>query len=668
MRKKHTAILAGALGVLTAWQALALGAEDLGRIENFRLIDQHDVSHELYRLDEAAAVVLYVHGNGCPIVRQSYGLLNEIRDDYAEQGVAFLMINPNTQDTRAEVREELEEFGASAFTVLLDQAQTVTQGLGVERMAEVLLIDPKNDWRIVYRGAVDDRFEYGATRPAPEHTWLRDALDAHLAGKPIGTPRAPVKGCRIHYLIPEEISFARDVAPIIAEKCMTCHVSGGIGPFRLDSHRRVRGWGEMIRETVLTRRMPPWHADPHYEVFSNNIGLSPEEERILLTWIARGAELGDEADPLPDLAPLKDEWALGEPDVVVQLPEEQHLPATGIVDYRYIYVPVELTEDRWVRALDVRPTNLAVVHHALIFIVYPPEFRHIQPDMRSGLGGYFAAYLPGGEVQPFPDGSGQFVPKGSTFIFQMHYSTTGKEETDQTRMGLYFHDETPEKEFRIRAANFNDFRIPPNVQDHPARATYNFRHEADLWGASPHMHFRGGRFRYDAHFPDGEVRTLLNVPFYEFDWQPLYMLAEPVPIPAETRVVCDGAFDNSRYNPRNPNPNAMVFFGEQSHEEMFIGYLAMTLPMDPERFLPREVSADAPALTRETLIGSKWYVTRNIMLRFDEDGSVWGNDYLRGDWELRDNVITITSRTFNLELLMQGPDLVFRGRALRRAE
>jgi len=641
------------------------------RLVNFRLTDQHDRSWEIYREVDAKAVVLYVQGNGCPIVRLSIPKLEDIKEQYEPKGVRFFMLNANPHDERHEIREEAEEFGIS-MPILHDAGQTIVAGLGCRRTAEVFVVDPAQDWKIVYRGAVDDRFDYGAQRDEAEHDWLIDALDAHLAGETVETARTHVKGCLINYMIPEEISYARDVAPIIAEKCATCHASGGLGPFSMNTHRRVQGWAPMMAETIRTGRMPPWHADPAYGELQNDRGLTAQEESVLLTWLDKGAlKADDEEDPLRQRGQGGEiEWALGEPDLVLQLPTEQRLPAQGIVEYQYVYVESGLTEDKWVRALEVRPSEPAVVHHALIFIIYPKEYRHMQPNARSGLSGYFAAFLPGAPIQPHPEGSGQFVPAGSTFVFQMHYNTIGREAADQTEMALYFHDTPPAKELQIRAAFETDFSIPPHAADHPIEASYTFRRSAEIWGLSPHMHYRGSRAKFAVEFPDGRSETLLNIPFYEFDWQPLYWFKEPLHLPAEGTIHVEGAFDNSRFNPKNPNPDSVVRFGEQSFEEMFIGYIACAVEADPERYRPREVEegeGDGIRLNEETLIGTKWRVFQNIELEFKPDGELAINDgMIRGSWSLEGNQLDVKSPFRSASFGVVGSELFVNGRPITR--
>jgi thiol-disulfide isomerase/thioredoxin len=650
------------LVVLVAACVLPLAAEP---VENFRLTDHLDRSWELYALEEAPAVVLYQQGNGCPIVRQSMPALARLQEEFGPKGVVFLMLNANTQDTRADIREEAGEFNLP-FPVLLDSTQRITLGLGVKRTAEVLVIRPGDQWSVVYRGALDDRFDYGAQRDTATREYVREALTAILAGEPVPTAKTETKGCLINFVQPEQVSYANDVAPILANKCVPCHVQGGLGPFAMNNQRRVRGWAPMIRETIRTKRMPPWHADPEYGTYRHDLALSVEEERTLLAWLDAGAPKEDGADPLRALdKPPKTEWALGEPDMVVSMPRAEELPAEGLIDYRYIYVDPGLKEDKWVRAAQVMPGTPSVVHHALMFIVYPEQFEHIQPNHRGGLSGYFEAFLPGAEIEPYPAGTGQFVPAGSIFVFQMHYTATGKPESDLTRMALYFHDEAPEKELMIRAASTTDFDIPPHAADHPVKVTYEFRRPAEVWGVSPHMHYRGSRARFDALLPEAGRVTLLNVPFYEFDWQPMYMLNEPLRVPEGATIEVTGAWNNSRFNRKNPDPSQTVDFGEQSWEEMFIGYIKMAVERNPERYTPRPVTREmGEPLTKENLVGSSWRFGRNIRVRLEADGVAYLNGFVKGAWQLDGCMLHLRGMGQNVTVLIRNDQILFNGRVL----
>lgn len=644
----------------------------LETVENFRLIAHDDRSHELYHAADARAVVLYIHGVGCPIVRRSVPELNRIHEVYAPQGVQFFMINANSQDSRADLAGEVQEYGIT-MPVLKDETQRIVHSLGSRRTAEVIVLDPASKWQMIYRGPVDDRFDYGTQKETAENRYLEAVLQAHLAGSPLPAKAAGTKGCLINFLAEEEpISYAAQVAPILQAKCVTCHRDGGVGPFSMNSYRRVRGWSDMIRETLRTHRMPPWHADPEYQEFHNSLDLTVEERRTLLAWVEQGAKQDGESDPLAEVGPAPEaQWTLGTPDLVVQLPAPETLPASGVFDYRYISVPSGLTENQWLRAVEVLPTAVEAVHHALVFIQYPGPYRHLEPDARGGLDGFFASYLPGGNIQPFPEGTAQFVPAGSTFVFQMHYNSTGKEEVDQTRMGLYFNDGPPKEVLRIRAAAKTDFEIPPHARDFATEATYRFREDVTLLGLSPHMHYRGSRFRFDATFADGRQETLLSVPWYQFDWQPMYYFSEPIAVKEGARIHCTGAFDNSAFNPRNPDPTQRVRFGEQSHEEMFIGYVTYSHPYRPEDFAPREENPDGwpgygKPLTPEYLTGTTWRVGRRFELRFEPAGKLVVNNQIEGEWSQEGQKVQLKTplRSFALDVVHDG--LYVEGRPLTR--
>ena len=638
---------------------------------NFLLLDQEGVSHELHREGVGAkAIVLYFQGNGCPIVRQSIPQLKALRDAYTPKGVKFFMINANSQDDRDSVVEEATEFQID-MPILLDESQMVATTLGTVRTAEALLIDTST-WKILYRGAIDDRIDFLGAKKEAEHAWLNEALDAFLAGQPLATPRTPTKGCLITFKeMPEKISYVDDIVPILKDHCVVCHSPGNIAPFALSSHSKIEGWSDMIREVVLTKRMPPWHADPHRGAFSNDRGLSAEETETLVSWLDQGAPQDGPKDPLGDLMQRpKGEWTLGEPDMVVELPETQTIPASGVFDYRYIEIPSGLTEDQWVRAVDVQASNRKVAHHVLVFLRYPDRLRYMQPDQEGGLQGFFGGYVPGQEPAPFPKGSGKWVPAGATFVFQLHYNATGKEETDRTRMALYFMDEKPKQELVTTAAANVDFAIKPGDPDSETVAKHFVTRDAVLYAMSPHMHYRGKRFQFDAQYPDGTNETLLSVPNYDFDWQTLYELKEPKRLPAGTVIVATGAFDNSAANPYNPNPEATVFFGEQTFEEMFIGYLNYTV--DPEQeelsIAQQQPEFDWFPLDATSIVGTAWRVEQYV-IAFQPDGKLLVNNAIEGTWSIEDNTVNAQAAGRDIRFAIDNDHLeTRRGRPLRRVE
>ena len=563
------------------------GARDLtspGKVENFHLIDHTGTSRELYRQKQARLVVLFVGGNGCPIVRQSIGTLNELEKEFSSQGVEFWILNSNPQDDRASVQKEATEFSID-FPILLDRGQWVSKSLNIHRTAEAIAINTKN-WKVVYRGQIDDRLGYGTQKPKAEKTPLADALREYLADKPVSNPETEVRGCAITYPTPADktsITYTKHVAPILQKSCVSCHSPGNIGPFTMPNYEKVKGWSAMIREVLLEQRMPPWPADPQVGHFANPRFLSVEETQTLLAWIAQGSPRGEGEDPLAThQPPTPAEWPLGKPDVVVSMPKEFVVPATGVVPYQYFVIDSPLPEDSWVKATSIKPGNSKVLHHALIFVKYPEALKSIEPRQNAGTAGYFAGFVPGAEPIAFPEGTAKFLPKGTKFVFQMHYAATGKEERDLTQLGLYLSQEKPQYELRTRAVTQQDLGIPPGARDYPAKASYKFRKPAVLHNLSPHMHVRGASFKYELIYPDGKSETLLSVPRWDFAWQSLYKLKEPISVPAGAQLVCSGTFDNSIGNPANPDPKQWVVFGEQTTDEMFIGYYDIAVPpLDP---------------------------------------------------------------------------------------
>jgi peroxiredoxin len=544
------------------------------RADDFTLLDHEGRSHRLSDYGDRHAVVLFVQGNGCPIARNAVPALKALRDELASRGVVFLALNASPQDDRTSVAREAHEYGID-FPVLIDETQLVAESLGVTRTAEVLLIATAG-WRIVYRGPVDDRLHYEAQRPARAH-YLRDALHALLDGRPVAAPVREAAGCLIHFAGKSAsqasgVSYTAEVAPLLSRRCVACHREDGVAPWAMTGYERVRGWAPMIREVVRTRRMPPWQADPAYGSFRNAIALSSEEQRTLVQWVEAGAPRGAGPDPLAERPPPPPpEWALGRPDLVIAAPA-QEIPATGIVDYRYESVELPIDRDVWVRDVDLQPSNRRAMHHGLAWIVYPEGRQAPATEGPPFTAGMFAAYVPGREVHPLPEGAGYFVPAGSKLRFQLHYTTTGRPERDAPRLALYLAPRPLAHELKIGAVASFDFAIPPGASDHRETASRTLGRDILLYQLSPHMHVRGKSMRIEAHFPDGRRETLLSVPRYRFDWQHRYVLAEPLRIPAGTRLVVEAAFDNSERNPANPDPTAWVRYGEQTFEEMLFGY------------------------------------------------------------------------------------------------
>jgi hypothetical protein len=337
----------------------------------------------------------------------------------------------------------------------------------------------------------------------------------------------------------------------------------------------VKSWSAMIQETLLDRRMPPWHADPDHGKFANDRSMTAAETQTLFRWIRQGCPRGDgdgkdvvgDSDPLARPIPAAPEWTLGKPDHVIKL-AKQEIPATGVVDYRFIDSDLVMPKDAWIRAAVTKPGNRTVIHHVIVRIRYP-MFSRDRPEEAF----LFTTWVPGLPQAELPGGSGMFVPKGARFNFEIHYTTNGQPQTDETEVGLYVAKEKPKYVYETRGFETRDLDIPPGAADHRQSINYFFKKDARIYGLSPHMHVRGKWFKFELLTPDGKRETLLSVPAYDFNWQTSYRLATPKLAPAGSWMLCTGGFDNSAKNPHNPDATARARWGPQSWNEMFMGFM-----------------------------------------------------------------------------------------------
>jgi hypothetical protein len=539
----------------TAPNALAEGAPAAAStpasVDNFMLVDANLAAHELYRMGDAAAVVLITQANGDKVLHGLAGKVNALAEAYGAKGVEVLLINSSLADRREAVLAEAETAGLKP-PILLDVNQLVGESLGVTRSAEAIIVNPKT-WTIAWRGPVA-----GAAA----------ALDAMMAGRAPMAANGPL-GAAIAF--PERgkdharISFVKEVAPILEAKCVACHQEGGIGPFAMTSYEMVKGFSPMIREVIRTDRMPPYNADPHVGKFSDDKNMSPAEIKTLVHWIEAGAPRGEGVDPLKVARHVAPEWPLGKPDLILSIPEYK-IPASGVVDYQRPMTVNPLTEGRWIRASTVKPGDRQAVHHVLTGWMkdIPADGRSSEMRWRGSVGGYAV----GAESNVFAGDVGTFLPAGGAVGYQMHYTPYGKETVDRTQIGIYFRDDAPKYMMRSVVVIDTSIAIPANAARHKETAYVEFPNDALLYAAFPHAHYRAYANDLWLQTPDGKKTLLLSMPRYDFNWQRSYTFAEPVRIPAGSRVIANYIYDNSKRNPANPDPNIKVTWGEQSHEEM----------------------------------------------------------------------------------------------------
>jgi peroxiredoxin len=594
--------------VLVALASHAAAAEPATKpIPDFTLRDYRGKAWSLNDFRDKKLVVVAFLGTECPLAKLYAPPLARLAADYGPRGVAVVGIDANAQDGVTQIGAFARQNNLD-FPLLKDLNNRVADLFGAERTPEVFVLDGE---RIVrYRGRIDDRYGIGYARDKATRPDLATALDELLAGKPVSVPVTAAIGCKIGRARSPQadspVTFAKDIAPLFNRRCVECHRAGEIAPFSLTTYKQAAGWADMILEVIEDGRMPPWHADPKYSHFANDRRLTDAEKKLIRDWVARGAPEGDPKD-LPLALTFTDGWQLPKPpDKVVAMDTRPYkVPAEGTVRYQYFAADPGFTEDKWLQAVEVRPGSRAVVHHILVFAV--TGMNRNLPD-EGGRQGFLAGFVPGLRPLPFPRGYAKRVPANSKLLFQVHYTPNGTEQTDLSHIGFVFADPaTVTHEVKTTSAVARRLAIPPGDADHVVEATSRpLPAGAQLLGFMPHMHVRGSAFKYEAKYPDGKAEVLLDVPHYDFNWQTSYRLAERRAVPAGTAIHATAHYDNSAANPNNPDPTKLVRWGDQTWNEMMIGYFDMavlrgtkpeaaavekpTIPpggvVIPERFLP----------------------------------------------------------------------------------
>lgn len=597
--------------------------------QDFRLPDCRGKVHTLADYQDHPIVVLAFLGTECPLAKLYAPRLNQLANEYKDRGVAFLGIHSNRQDSMAEIAAYAKQH-ALTFPMLKDAGNVVADMYQAERTPEVVVLDEARQIR--YRGRVDDQYVVGLSRDKPEREDLREALEDLLAKREVRVPSTRPMGCLIgRQKLPvagSRVTYSNQISRILQKHCVECHREGEIAPFSLTEYDEVAGWADMIQEVVETQRMPPWHANPEYGRFANERLLTAEEKRLLAEWVEEGAPLGDPSE-LPPPRQFTTGWRLPEPphQVIAMSERPFTVQAEGTIDYQYFAVDPKFTEDKWVRATDLVPGNRAVVHHAIVFISPPAG--------KSGRGlGWLAAYVPGQSSMNLPDGQARFVPAGSKLIFQMHYTPNGSVQQDLTKIGLVFADasEVKEEVATFIAAN-GKLEIPPYAERHRVDLMYeSLPSNGRLIALAPHMHVRGKSFRFIAHYPDGKSQILLDIPNYDFNWQNAYAFETPMEIPEGMRIECIAEYDNSDGNLANPDPSAIVRWGDQTWEEMMVAFFEVAIPVGQRANVPvkkeKELSPEQVQRAVKT--------ANELLARFDKNG----------DGLIRRDEVPDTFRTF----------------------
>ena len=415
----------------------------------------------------------------------------------------------------------------------------------------------------------------------------------------------------------KNVTFNKEIAPILFKSCAECHRPGEAAPFSVLTYKDVRPWAKSIKEKVVSRQMPPWHADPHVGRWANDPRLTQAQVDTIAAWVDSGAPEGNPKDLAP--APqFVEGWGIGKPDVVIQMPEEYTIEASGPDEYQYFDAPTNFKEDMYVQRAEARPSNRIVVHHIIAFVVPPgqPSLNMVPKEQRSAalegslkntpfyrdgllirmkkdqpvyddasqipanlkgfnnVDDFLTAYAPGSDYGEWQPGTAKKIPAGATIRFQVHYSkVAGSVQKDRSMVGMIFTKQPPERLMKTRAVSNVFFQIPPGAERHKVTASWKPSLDITLYSLMPHMHYRGAAMEYKVFYPDGKTETLLNVPGYDFAWQTNYTLKEPKQLPKGAKIMVTAYFDNSTKNKFNPDPTKDVRYGEPTYDEMMLGFM-----------------------------------------------------------------------------------------------
>ena len=573
------------------------------KIETLSFKDIRGVTREFSELGVHRATVIMFTTTDCPIVNKTLPKLKELYAQYVLKDVAFLCINVGPNDTLQTMASQAIEYDAP-WSFVKDYEARSAVVLGVQRTPEFVILNKESE--ICYRGRFDDQFRLGGARPSATRADLRLALDEVLEGKTVSVPQTPVDGCLITFpnqdenALPEgksqgaepkqapvpgdQWTFHEHIAPIVFESCTPCHRPSTAAPFSLLTYEDCLAHAEMIADVVRDESMPPWYATKTHGTFQNNRSLKPAAKRTLLQWLDSRRAEGDPAKaPVPPNF-VETPWRIGTPDLILTTIEQHTIPATGFVPYKYVVLPHLFLGETWVEAFEIRPLNSSVVHHCNM--AYATSKGASEETFITG-------YVPGGQPMDlgrFENSVAYRIPAGAALGLQIHYTTTGKEEKCRIQVGLRF----PKKQIRKQLHHFvldpRGWKIPPGDPAYRIEAKHILQHDADLLGLFTHMHVRGRDMTFYANHHDGSRETLLQIPNYNFEWQLGYELAPGTKQLAKgTAIEAIAHFDNSSFNPYNPDTTATVEYGPQTVDEMFNGFVfyvdqheSLAIDVDPK--------------------------------------------------------------------------------------
>lgn len=559
------------------WDNVPVGAQ----VQQLRFTDIRGLQRNLEELGSPRVTVLVFTNTSCPLVRKYLPRLVELEAEFRPRDVVFVAVNVGAEDTIRQIAAQAIDYSAP-FYFVKDTDLSCAKAVGVRKTPEVVVLDSQRTIR--YRGRIDDQMRIGGSKPKASREDLKEAIVELLADRPVSVGNTEVDGCWIakpdeRANVSSQITWQSHVGHLVHQKCTHCHRAGTAAPFELVSFEDVSGYAEMIADVVRLETMPPWYATRGHGEFQNDASLSDEEKRMLLAWIEAGCPQGELAsvsgagengdqtkEPVPPEFPTT-EWRIGEPDLVITMLEEHTIPATGFIPYKYVMLPHVFREETWVEAFEIKPLNPTIVHHCNMF--------HMSKD-GAGANTFITGFVPGGQPMDlghYDNGVAYRLPAGATLGLQIHYTTTGTEQKGRIQVGLRF----PRREVQKRLYHFvldpRGWKIPPGDPAFRIEASHTLEHNANLLGLFTHMHVRGRDMTFFADADGQTTETLLQIPNYNFEWQLGYeMAAGKKNFAKGTRIRAVAHFDNSVFNPYNPDPSATVEYGPQTVDEMFNGF------------------------------------------------------------------------------------------------
>lgn len=547
---KQGVVLSMVLMVLAAWPAAGV---DIGsEVSGLTFKDIRYLPRTLEDFGPRKAFVFAFTSLDDETSAQCLRRLSDLQGNYGHEPVEFIAINVGADDTVMEIAEQAL-LADARYTVVKDMDGSCAAALGVKTTPTVVLMD--GDHQLRYRGTIS-----GAAMAL--EALLSDApievVEAELTGRPLRVYEAPPAA--------EPVTFAKHIAPILHAHCVSCHRPGEGAPFSLLTYGQAQARADMIAEVAFEERMPPWYASRAHGDFINERQLTQVEKDRLAQWVRAGMPRGDMSiAPAPPVFPDID-WHIGEPDLVLTAPKEIDLPAEGYIPYEYVTLPYQFPADTWIQGLEIRPSNPDVVHHANLVFTLPGK-------QYDGDRNFLTGRVPGGRPVDLEGPVAMRIPRDAVLTLQIHYVTTGKPEKDQIQVGVRYAKEPIQKAVHYRIIRPREVFIPAGDAFHEMSAERIIDRNATAIALFSHMHLRGRDMTFTAAYPDGTEEKLLTIPNYSFDWQLAYLFAPGArQIPKGTRIRTVSHYDNSAFNPYNPDPSVNVEYGPQTYHEMNDAY------------------------------------------------------------------------------------------------